>query len=865
MSADLGLARTFSTALAGAPGARVTFQTFDDKGKRTDLAHILHGTLDQHAVELERLNGEGAGVFVCVNETDLAGRKAENVVAVRSYFADFDEGDPVKPWHLPPSLIVGSKNGPHVYWLAKPGQDLLRFTEAQKRLAAFYGSDPKVCDTSRVMRLPGFDHRKGDPFRVQMMQADTGVRYDLADLLADIPELPEVTPTRTPTTGTTVQLVERLRRASAYLDRIPGAVEGENGSSQTFITALKIGVGFDLPHDVALDLLRSWNKRCSPPWDDVDLERKLTEAETKSDAGRGWLLNERETGNDARDADDAAPAPDDEDEGRPSCASELIKIGRGADLFSDERGDGYAAFTDGPVRQILRIRGSRLTQELTRRYSEAHDFRRAANGEAVASARNVLEGLALHKGERRKLWTRFARHEGDIFVDLADAGWRAVRIGETGWKVEETPPILFRRYPHQQPLPVPKSGGDIAGLLAPFNMSAGERAIILAFIVAAFVPDINRPILLPNGPQGSGKSTLCKWILALLDPSGAEDLGLGSEENALAQSLDAHQVAFFDNVVKVTDWQAKVLCKAVTGGGLEKRRLYSDDDSIILALHNVIILNGINVPTSAPDFLDRTILLSMDRIPPERRKTDLELQTVFNRMKPLLFGAMLDTVVKAMRIRPTLNLASLPRMADFASWGAAVAEALDLRLEDGTRGAAAFLGAYRLNVGRQTEEVLEADPVARAIRALVAEKGAWTGTKSGLLALLKERHPDDAKTEGWPKRADGLGRRIKVLQATLADVGISVREDRTAGERVVTLAAVESGKLASLASSRHKPSAGAGSGHDATVTPNDGNRKPRVIPNPAAGTGYDADDANDASFPYSTAAVPVPDLWEEVA
>ncbi len=68
-----------------------TFQTFDDTpAKRPWLARIMHGTIGQLAPALARLNDDGAGIFVMVNEGDGQGRKAENVTRVRAVFADFD-------------------------------------------------------------------------------------------------------------------------------------------------------------------------------------------------------------------------------------------------------------------------------------------------------------------------------------------------------------------------------------------------------------------------------------------------------------------------------------------------------------------------------------------------------------------------------------------------------------------------------------------------------------------------------------------------------------------------------------------------------------------------------------------------------
>src|SRR5262249_12827835 len=44
------------------------------------------------------------------------------------------------------------------------------FTPTQELIAKRFGSDPKVKDLPRVMRLPGFWHRKGEPFMVRIIE-----------------------------------------------------------------------------------------------------------------------------------------------------------------------------------------------------------------------------------------------------------------------------------------------------------------------------------------------------------------------------------------------------------------------------------------------------------------------------------------------------------------------------------------------------------------------------------------------------------------------------------------------------------------------------------------------------------------------
>ncbi len=168
-------------------GERFTFQTFDDSpAKSPALSRVMHGTLREHAATLASLNERGAGVFFMVNAGDGRGRKAGNVRQVRALFADLD-GSPLAPVQaasLPPHCIVESSPGRwHAYWLVTDCP-LDRFKPMQQALAARFDGDRKVCDLPRVMRLPGFDHRKGEPFTTRVVSLDADrAPYRLAELV----------------------------------------------------------------------------------------------------------------------------------------------------------------------------------------------------------------------------------------------------------------------------------------------------------------------------------------------------------------------------------------------------------------------------------------------------------------------------------------------------------------------------------------------------------------------------------------------------------------------------------------------------------------------------------------------------------
>ncbi len=186
---DLTQAAAFLGALTGTDGwtTTVTFQTLCDLPvRRPTLAGIINGSLTDFAEEAERMNQLGAGIFVTVQGTNGRGRKTEDIILPRAVFIDADDHDP-RAFALPPSITVQTPNGMHAYWLLDGYAPIGEIPPLQRRLAAYYHSDRSVCDLSRVMRIPGYAHCKGDPMPVTLTHANPEIRYPLATIIAAHP------------------------------------------------------------------------------------------------------------------------------------------------------------------------------------------------------------------------------------------------------------------------------------------------------------------------------------------------------------------------------------------------------------------------------------------------------------------------------------------------------------------------------------------------------------------------------------------------------------------------------------------------------------------------------------------------------
>lgn len=86
-----------------------------------------------------------------------------------------------------------------------------------------------------------------------------------------------------------------MKRAQAYMERVPGAVSGAGGHQQTWLAAINVVRGFDLDAAEAMELMREYSRRCDPPWSEQELQHKVTDALRAERVGRGWLLEDRES------------------------------------------------------------------------------------------------------------------------------------------------------------------------------------------------------------------------------------------------------------------------------------------------------------------------------------------------------------------------------------------------------------------------------------------------------------------------------------------------------------------------------------------------------------------------------------------
>jgi hypothetical protein len=477
--------------------------------------------------------------------------------------------------------------------------------------------------------------------------------------------------------------------------------------------------------------------------------------------------------------------------------SDWRRRARVADTETDEQiklafieASGISVFNDQHALEWARVpvRGHfetyRLNSKAFRNWLTRYFLRRGK----VIGQRALREWVALLEAmaddEQRELANRscWSVDHKELWIDLGDPRWRAIRVTADGWAVDPDPPALFRRFAHQQPLPEPDPSGSIQELLMylPPLSAEGDRLLLLAWVLSALVP-MPRPILTLVGPHGSAKSTFSMFLRRLLDPSRVELLGRDARAD-LPLVFFKHAVPVFDNTDGMTPHEADLFCQAVTGRGIARRKLYTDAEEFILTFQRAIIVNGLRLPTNRPDFLDRALILDLERLPPELRRLLEQIDAAFMAARPRLLGGLLNVLSQTLARLPAVSAEGLGRMADFHRMGRAVAEVLGLSVRQ-------FDEAYQVAEARQKRGAFD-NTLALALLLFARDVRHWRGEATELLQRLRETARANQirqSPEFWPDTPMALGRQIKHMAEALARHGVRVSRPRRATARLIAL------------------------------------------------------------------------------
>lgn len=299
----------------------------------------------------------------------------------------------------------------------------------------------------------------------------------------------------------------------------------------------------------------------------------------------------------------------------------------------------------------------------------------ALNGiSSVGNSRNI-----------ETIYNRVAMRNDHIYIDMATPDWKILKIGSDGYDIipfDENCPI-FSRFQHQGIISEPVEYMDsnpleeFAQLL---RIKDDDKFIYKILQVAYFLEEYPIPIMLITGEHGSAKSTIEKAIINVVDPTHQNLTTLPKDNQDLILRLYTHYMTGFDNISEMTQQQSDILCTAITGGGTEKRKLFTDKDMAILSFKRKVALNGIAPKIDFSDLRDRAI--HIETTPITKKITEKKFYRLFNALLPKVRKQIFELLSESLSIYGEVeaefenNELELPRMADFTIWGECISRCM---------------------------------------------------------------------------------------------------------------------------------------------------------------------------------------------
>lgn len=437
----------------------------------------------------------------------------------------------------------------------------------------------------------------------------------------------------------------------------------------------------------------------------------------------------------------------------PSTLEQLLMIADTCEYWHDPSGGRNVSVPYPGHRQHYRIESAPFGRWLR------HQFyvitKKGVPDETMKRALSTLAARAEFEGNRHLSFLRVGADEnGDIWLDLCDETWSAVRVSILGWERVKNPPVRFLRCPGMEALPVP-TAGSIEDLWRFINCAEEDRILVVGFLMNTLHRTGPYYGLNLFGTKGSAKSTATRLLRSLVDPNEAFSQSMPTSAEHLAVSAQGQRVMAFENVSKLSEMESDWLCRLSTGDAVRRRTLYQDSDETIFRMKRPWILNGIPNVVSRGDLIDRALSVELLPIDRSNRREEGVILDEFQKVAPGILGALLEGVLYALKsIEETREKFSkdFPRMADVALWITAAEPALGFK--PGT-----FLARQAEMTSGASAESAEGNAVAETIIGL-ADDG-WEGFMKDLLEKIRKDNEGDRFLPQTPRALGNVINRLK--------------------------------------------------------------------------------------------------------
>ena len=309
------------------------------------------------------------------------------------------------------------------------------------------------------------------------------------------------------------------------------------------------------------------------------------------------------------------------------------------------------------------------------------------------------------------------------------------------------------------------------------SASHGQDLLRLYFYSLPTNPRSKPPLCLV-GEVGSGKTRLAKGFAELYGlPFVAAKVEDEAESN-FWPAIDQGGIYTLDNADSKCRWLADALANASTDGCSQRRKLYTNAETVVLRARAWLCVTTCN-PTFASDagLADRLLVVRMERHGDETGDAILSDEIAAARDGALSHVA--TTLQKALADSTPTPASLNQRHPDFAAFAVKIGRALGRE--------AKAIAALKAAEADKSAFCLENDSVGCALLAYLRESREFSGTAAELLPRLQAIDPE-LSLSAKPLSAKRLGKRISMLWPHLTkSLGFARRDKDRNGIAIFTL------------------------------------------------------------------------------
>ena len=369
-----------------------------------------------------------------------------------------------------------------------------------------------------------------------------------------------------------------------------------------------------------------------------------------------------------------------------------------------------------------------------------NQFNEVLSVQEVQSAVEIIEIIGTDTTEEVEVCKRIFNNSYQYAYELNREEGTAVWIEDGEVSIEKTSGIIFRHAANYANQIEPNLKVQPEKLLdymrKHFNLSSDReiKLLTLYLVTSLWGLRINHPILVLTGEKGSSKSSSFKKLEELIDPKSSE-LGSGIPRGS---------------------------------DGLEVRLYNGYFVTIVLDLKAIVAVNGVSLVAKESDLLDRSVILTLKRIAPDKVLTEEELWAEFEKDRPKMLGACFNVLAAALNDMEEVQVRNKIRMADFHVACVKVGRVLGISEEE----VSDILWENQKNINRRT---LDEDVVALCVIELMQGRNKYVNSMSGLLIdLLDIADKNGMPSTVIPKTANHLRSRLDKTKSNLqSEYGIT--------------------------------------------------------------------------------------------